>query len=179
MKTHPPADWKRDVAAALTGAERIAVCGIGHDLRGDDAAGVLCLRKIKSESRRKKSRRDFKAHPVDLIECGETPESQTGRIRIFQPDLVLLIDAARDDRAPGEIFIIDPRRIADDDVSTHRISLGMLVRFIRESIGARVLMIGIEPASTEIGATLSEAVKSSVFMLSEYLNTHLQPFFRR
>ena len=43
-------DWKKTVEAAVAAAARIAVCGIGNDLRGDDGAGLLCLRKMQKRS---------------------------------------------------------------------------------------------------------------------------------
>jgi Ni,Fe-hydrogenase maturation factor len=46
----------------------------------------------------------------------------------------------------------------------------MLVRFIEESIGARVLFLGLEPGETGIGTPVSEAVKASVSALSDYLS---------
>jgi hydrogenase 3 maturation protease len=170
VNTEPSTDWKQVVAAELEGTARVAVCGIGNELRGNDAAGVLCLRKLKNHPAKKVAAGPGGGRQVVFIECGESPENQTGRIRKFQPDLVLLLDAARGGRPPGDIFIVDPHRIADDEVSTHRISLGILVRFIEESIGARVLFLGLEPGETGIGTPVSEAVKASVSALSDYLS---------
>jgi len=166
-------DWPSAVAAAFSNATRIIVCGIGNELRGDDGAGILCLRHLiathaQPVSSKKKSRKS-----VFFLEGGEAPENQTGRMRDFRPDLVVLIDAARGGGSAGDIFVVDPDRIADDEVSTHRISLGMLVRFIRESIGSAVLFLGIEPQSTEMGQGVSEAVKEAIFELSEYLDKAL------
>jgi len=154
----PAFSWRTSAASAIGQAARIVVCGIGNDLRGDDAAGVLCLRLLE--------RRVASAGPgpraVLFIDSGETPESETARIRAFRPDLVILIDAARSGRTPGDVFLVEKEAIADEDVSTHRISLALLVRFIEESIGARVLFLGIEPESTEPDTAVSESVLKAV-----------------
>lgn len=162
MTKQDASSWQAAIQASLSGADRVVVCGIGNDLRGDDDAGLQCVRMAAASA-------EAGGRTVVFIEGGETPENQTGRMREFHPDLVILIDAARSGRAPGEIFIVDPEKIADDEVSTHRISLGMLVRYIRESIGAAVLFIGLEPESTEIGGAVSVAVRASIEALSEYL----------
>lgn len=173
MNENERTDWPAAVQAAFSKASRIVVCGIGNDLRGDDGAGISCLRKLKAAREGGVSSAAGSGKIVAFIEGGEAPENQTGRIREFRPDLVVLIDAARGGGACGEIFIVAPDRIADDEVSTHRISLGMLVRYVRESIGSEVLFLGIEPESTKMGRSVSEAVKKAVFVLSEYINKAL------
>ncbi len=173
MNEGAPNDWEKTVAAAVSAATRIAVCAIGNDLRGDDGAGLLCLRKIQSNSPGKIPGRSGEGRPVVFIEGGETPENETGRMRKFQPDLVLLIDAARADRRPGEIFLIEKEMISDEEVSTHRISLSILFRYLEESLGARVVFIGIEPLSTAINAPVSDQVRTSVSLLADYLRNCL------
>jgi hydrogenase maturation protease len=106
---------------------------------------------------------------VLFIDGGETPESETSRIRSFRPDLVILIDAARSGRKPGDIFLVEKEAIADEEVSTHRISLALLVRFIEESIGARVLFLGIEPESTEPETAMSASVIRAIEAINESL----------
>ncbi|MCX6566830.1 MAG: hydrogenase 3 maturation endopeptidase HyCI [Candidatus Aminicenantes bacterium] len=167
-----PNDWRQAVAAALSRATRIAVCGIGNDLRGDDAAGLLCLRQLETNPPENFPRVSGD-RPAIFIEGGETPENQTGRMRKFQPDLVLLIDAARGGRRPGEIFIVEKEKFSDEDVSTHRTSLSLLVRYIEESVGALVVFLGIEPVSTEINGPVSDAVRTSVSILADHIRRYL------
>jgi hypothetical protein len=50
----------------------------------------------------------------------------------------------------------------------------LLVRFIEESIGSRVLFLGIEPESTEPQSAVSNVVQRAIFILTEYLSMHLQ-----
>ncbi len=166
MEAKASSDWQTAVQAAISRARRIAVCGIGNDLRGDDGAGTLCLQKLRA-GRKKTAAGGGKT--VSFIDGGETPENQTGRIREFRPDLVILIDAARGGGQGGKIHIVNPERIVDDEISTHRLSLGLLVRYIRESIGSAVLFLGIEPESTESAGGVSERVEAAVSKLSEFL----------
>src|SRR5437870_308197 len=74
-------------------ALRVAVVGIGHELRGDDAAGSRVARALQPRS-----------HDLLLvIDAGPAPENCTGPLRRFAPDLVLLIDAAQINVPPGTI----------------------------------------------------------------------------
>lgn len=161
----PAGSWRAIAASAIDQAARIVVCGIGNDLRGDDAAGVLCLRSLE----RRFASAETSPRAVLFIDGGETPENETSRIRAFRPDLVILIDAARSGRRPGDVFLVEKEAISDEEVSTHRISLALLVRFIEESIGARVLFLGIEPESTDSQTAVSAAVLAAVEAVGENL----------
>ncbi len=158
--------WAEDMSPALAGASRIVVCGIGNDLRGDDAAGPLCLRAM----RKRHPKAEEGPRPVRWIDGGETPENETSFIRAFHPDVVILIDAARAGKPPGEVTLIQKEAIADEEVSTHRISLALLVRFIEESIGARVVFIGIEPESTNQGDPISAPVRKAMREVEDVLS---------
>src|SRR5688572_985737 len=64
---------------------RIAVLGVGQAIRGDDGAGVLLAQRLEA----------LGGHSGLLaVDGGPAPENFTGLLRRFQPDLVLLADAA-------------------------------------------------------------------------------------
>ncbi|MBN2303967.1 MAG: hydrogenase 3 maturation endopeptidase HyCI, partial [Anaerolineae bacterium] len=93
--------WPQQLQTALTQAAqtqnnpqpRVALVGIGHELNGDDAAGLAVVRALLplAEGRDR----------VSLIDAGPAPENCTGPLRAFAPDLVLLIDAAQMGEEPG------------------------------------------------------------------------------
>ena len=136
-------------------AARVAVVGVGNLARGDDAAGTLAARTLLA---------GLGPPPAKtlVIAAEEAPENYTGVMRAFSPDLSLLVDCASAGRAPGTVFFIDPDRVSDDDVSTHRVPLSRLAHYIRETMECRVLILGIEPYSFEEGAGLSPAVGRAV-----------------
>ena len=156
-------DWKSRLAAELRGARKIVVLGVGNPDKGDDGAGPLCVDFLK------------RALPADVkerllvIDGRDVPESQTGPIRAFGPDLTVIVDAVIGGRAAGTVFFVDREAIADDEVSTHRISQLYLIRYLEESIGSRVLVLGIEPETLAEGAPMTPAVARAVETLSEFL----------
>ena len=66
------------------GKKRIVICGIGNDIRGDDAFGVIVAERLKGM---------IEDPNVLIINCGEVPENYTGKIKDFEPDLVVFVDA--------------------------------------------------------------------------------------
>jgi hydrogenase 3 maturation protease len=132
--------WSAVLRREILRSKRVAVVGAGHIGRGDDAAGTLIARRLLDRTA------PLPANAL-VIAAEEAPENFTGVVRAFAPDLTILVDAAHGGRPAGSIFLIDLAEIAEDDVSTHRIPLARLARYVRETMGCRVLLLGIEPAS--------------------------------
>jgi hydrogenase 3 maturation protease len=164
-------DWQtalNQTLAALPRQERpprIAVLGIGHELCGDDAAGILLARALNA-----------KAGNYDgllALETGPAPENFTGMVRRFRPDLVLLVDAAQMDGAPGEIRWLDWENLSGISASTHTMPLDIIVAYLTAELGCQAGFLGIQPAGNAVGAPLSpevqEAVESMVQTLMEVL----------
>jgi hydrogenase maturation protease len=160
--------WRREAGEAIASARRIVVLGAGNPDKGDDGAGVAAaagLKKRLSPAERRRFR---------VLSGGPAPENLTGKIRAFGPGLVVLLDAALGGREPGSLFRVDPETISDDGVSTHRISLGFLVRYIEESIRCPVIMLGIEPKSMDKGAELTPEAKKGISSAVDFLVENLR-----
>jgi hydrogenase 3 maturation protease len=180
----PTVTWCEIISQELERAKRLFVLGIGNKRKGDDAAGNLFVRLFKREMARKKRSADSgsagigrpgrpksKSPPLELrgLDAGETPESSTGLIRKFRPTHVLIVDAALGGHQPGTIFVIDKENIRQEDLSTHRIPLALLVRYLEETIGCRVILVGIEPKEIAWGIPASSAVKTAAARLAGWL----------
>jgi hydrogenase maturation protease len=148
-------DWRRKLGREIRKSRRVAVLGIGNPARADDAAGVLAARRLLSRAAGSGVR-------TLVLVTEETPESFTGVVRSFAPDLAVLLDAVSGSGPPGTISLVDPRRMAEEDVTTHRIPLGKLVLYMERTIGCRVRVLGIEPASLEPGRAVSPEVAAAV-----------------
>lgn len=150
-----------DLSLTLREASRIAVVGVGSDLRGDDTAGVEVVRKLK---------RRLSSPNVLLIEAGVAPESFTAQIKKFKPSHVLIIDVADFGEEPGSIVLAEPSTILGQSISTHRLPLSLLADYLREQVGAKILLLGIQPLSVGIGAQMSDPVKEAIYELAESLS---------
>lgn len=177
-------NWRKGISRELEKARRLFILGIGNSRKGDDGAGSLCIRlltrELSPEKRPtgapaeepgppRKSSRKIPPLEVQALDGGEAPESVTGCIREFQPTHVLIVDAALAGRRPGTIFTIDRKKISQEDVSTHRLPLSLLAQYLEETIGCRVILVGIQPKEIAWGKPVSAAVRTAAARLSAWV----------
>lgn len=155
--------WKKSVRNALRPPGRVVVLGVGNPDKGDDGAGISAAQTFARRLSPARKRR------VRVLLGGSVPENLTGKIRAFRPGFVLILDAALGGLKPGSVFIIDAEKITDDGVTTHQISLRWVVRYIEESIGCPVLVLGIQPETIEFKENLSPAVEKGISNVVEFL----------
>jgi hydrogenase 3 maturation protease len=145
--------WKR-LKQSKQGQPRIAIVGVGHELRGDDAAGMVLAQMLKSKVSEKQD--------ILVIPAGSAPENCTGLLRRFSPDLVLLIDAAHMDLEPGEIQWLEWQATTGLSASTHSLPLHMFSSYLCSELDCEVALLGIQPASLSVGVDLSPCVRETV-----------------
>lgn len=133
---------------------RLAVVGVGHELRGDDAAGVMVARYLQE-----------RIGPRDrwlVIDGGHAPENCTAPLRRFKPDLVILVDAAALNLSPGAIQLLSWQQIGGLSATTHTLPLHLLARYLIAELNCEVILIAIQPQDTSLGVPLSPLVQSAV-----------------
>lgn len=145
----------------------VAVVGVGHELRGDDAVGVVIARELAPLFRPPEP--DGGPHPAGApsrkqahalaIDAGPAPENVTGPIRRFEPDLVLLIDAALLGEPAGTVAWLDRRSVAQLSTSTHTLPLALFAEYLATELVCDVAILGIQPAGATLGAPLSPRVR--------------------
>jgi hydrogenase 3 maturation protease len=138
----------------LCGATRVAVLGAGSVLRGDDAAGMVLFERLAEH---------FEG--MDDVRCfpGETaPENYSGSIRRFSPSHLIVADAADFDHPAGQIFAIDPNDVGGLSCCTHMLPLKVMLNYLVQETGTRLLLLGIQPQSMEFEEPLTDAVASAV-----------------
>jgi hydrogenase 3 maturation protease len=142
------------LAEPCAAIRRIAVVGMGHELRGDDAAGIAVARALQtalgSDER------------LLVIDAGPAPENYTGPLRHFEPDLVLFVDAAQMDEAPGTIRWVPWREVDGLGVWTHALSPRVLACFLIGQLGCEVTLLCIQPSNNSLAASLSPEVADAV-----------------
>ncbi|WP_297418833.1 hydrogenase 3 maturation endopeptidase HyCI [Thermococcus sp.] len=142
------------------GKKRIVICGIGNDIRGDDAFGVLVAGRLN----------ELLDNPnILVINCGEVPENYTGKIRDFLPDLVVFVDAVGFNGEVGEYIIADPEGTIGEAVSTHGLPLKFVTRFMKTMINTDFILIGCQPGSTGLFEEPSELIKEKAERLAGLL----------
>lgn len=102
-------------------------------MRGDDGIGPVLLDLL----------RDHVHHAID---AGATPEEYTGVIRRLDPSVIIFLDAVDRGADPGRITIVEKGEVSQVRMGIHKISLEILMEYLREETGADVFIIGIQPA---------------------------------
>jgi hydrogenase 3 maturation protease len=147
----------------------VAVVGVGQELNGDDAAGVLVARRLAKRQRAGGQIPRPVSISLLVIEGAHAPENSTGAIRRFAPDLVLLVDAAEMGDPPGTIRWLDWHEAAGFDASTHALPVSMLARYLVAELSCDVALIGIQVRDTSLGAGISPAVRRAIRSVSRGL----------
>lgn len=136
---------------------RVAILGVGNVLKADDGAGPLLCQALHG----------IVAAPV--IDAGTAPENHLGPIIRARPQRLLVVDAVDFGGHPGAIAIFHARQIRDVAVSTHAVSLRLLVNVLRDEIDVDVLLLGIQPESTQLDKPVSAPVQEAIETLTEML----------
>ncbi len=152
-------------ATASSVQPRIAIVGIGNEQRGDDGAGVAVVRGLSAIPH---SAAHF------LVDAGTAPESCTGPLRRFSPDLVLLVDAAHMQEPPGTVRWLAWEDTSGLSASTHTLPPYMLAKYLAAELGCQVALLGIQPTALDFGAPVSAPVRRAVRLVVERIGRLLQ-----
>ncbi len=148
--------WNKPLRKFLNPSRKPAFVGIGQELRGDDAAGILLLRRLQARLPAARSSAPF------FFEAGPLPEASAGPLRRFGPDRVVFFDAADIGDAPGGVRWIEPEEIEDGSASTHNFPLGGFAAYLSSELGCRVAVLGIQPKHLEFDSPQSDEVLVAV-----------------
>ena len=159
--------WKRALRREIASAGKVLVLGIGNPDKADDGAGIVAVKELKATLGSRERGR------VKILLGYETPENLTGEIRRFAPGLVLMIDAVIGPHPAGTIFAVETEDIPDEGISTHKISLRMLVTYLETTVGCRVRFLGIQAARIELGRPLSPSAEKAARALARWLGETL------
>ena len=145
----------------LENAQRVAVLGIGSELRGDDAAGILTAQQIEKNTRNQTSTSEVRVFIGDTA-----PENLTGEIKRFQPTHLIIIDAADLDIEPGQAKIINPDTIGGTSFCTHMLPNSVLADYLKQSFNFELITIGIQPKSLTFGTRPSKEILQATRQIS-------------
>jgi hydrogenase 3 maturation protease len=148
---------------APTDRLRIAIIGIGYEFGGDDAAGLSVAQSLLKISKGQDSKN------LLVIDAGVAPENYTGVMRRFEPAIVLLVDAAQMNEAPGTVAWLDWRETSGMAAVTHGLPPYMLAQYLTTELKCEVFLIGIQPAGNKFNSQMSEEVSRAVREVSQTL----------
>jgi len=134
----------------LRGSKTVVV-GIGNTLKGDDGAGPLVCEQLRHAG-----------VGAELIDAGTVPENYIQPIIKKAPQNLIVIDAIDFGTSPGTVSIFKPEQLRSLVFSTHILSPHLFVDMVRSAIEVDVYFVGIQPAQTKLGQSVSVAVKEAI-----------------
>lgn len=166
----PSEEWKKglnpdlaSLAKKLKKVKKLAVLGVGSELMQDDKAGpditVYLENKYGTD------------HPRVRIFTGyTTPENFTKDIAAFHPDHLIIVDAADLNLTPGELTDLPIDRITDFSLGTHKLSLVMMIKFLKETVNPGFSVLAIQYKSIRFGEKMTKEMKSGVKKASAFIS---------
>jgi hydrogenase 3 maturation protease len=149
----------------IKGYKKIAILGIGNEIKGDDAIGPIIAQKT--------SQLFDKNENIAVFDGGTVPENYTGLIRNENPTHIILVDAVDMKKEPGYIRIVKKEEIANYNISTHAMPISFLIKYMETTVDAQIILVGIQPKSMELTEDVSKEVEKSI---EKVVNTFFELF---
>jgi hydrogenase maturation protease len=142
-------DLRQQLEELLQG--RVCLMGLGNVDCGDDSFGVQLAEEL------------LEAGVPDVVIAGTAPEDYIGRIADQGFDRLVFLDAVEFGASPGSVVLLNAREICAryPQISTHKISLGVLAKWVRASSRTKVWLLGVQPQSISPGQTLTPTVSAT------------------
>jgi hydrogenase maturation protease len=150
-------DLRQQLESCLHG--RVALMGIGNVDYGDDGFGVYLARSLSAEG------------GSNVVVAGNTPERFIGRIADEGYDSVVFLDAVEFGGAPGSAVLLNSEEMTTrfPQVSTHKISLGLLAKWVESNGVTKAWLLGVQPESLRASAQLTATMQTTLGALAELL----------
>jgi len=136
---------------------KVMILGVGNTLRGDDGVGPYLVKQLEGQV------------DATLLDCGEVPENFLGKITEIQPDNIIIIDAVNLGADPGAVAILHENELAGASWSTHHASIKLFLKCLKSDTRSNVLIIGIQPKSTDYGTEISAEVRKTINLLQKII----------
>jgi hydrogenase maturation protease len=115
--------------------------GVGSHSYGDDSAGLNLAQQLAESG------------IPHVVSAGISPERWIATAQFASFAHVVFLDAVELGAQPGSMVLLTADEIAArfPQVSTHKISLGLLARYVQSQSAARAWLLGIQPQSLRHG----------------------------
>lgn len=153
----PEHQWKDNLSKMLIrlrtpeGHPKVAIVGLGYEMRGDNAAGVVIAHALQPLAEQ--------CQNVVVIAAGTAPDHHTRLLRHAAPGLIVLVEAVEFNKPPGTVKWIPWDATANLMTATDTLTL--FNRLVNQ-LHCEIALIGIQPAETAVGAALSPEVRQAI-----------------
>jgi hydrogenase maturation protease len=151
------ADLREQLGECFQG--RTCLMGLGNTDYGDDGLGVRLAEKLAA------------AGVPDVIVAGTMPERFIDSATADNFDYLVFLDAVEFGAPPGSVVFLNAEEMSArfPQISTHKISLGLMAKLVEEKGRTRARLLGIQPESLKSTGELSPVVKETLNVLCELI----------
>jgi hydrogenase 3 maturation protease len=153
--------------AFLSGAQNIVILAVGNEMRRDDRIGIEVMKELQNISLSEHSQ-------IKMINAGATPENFTRPIEDWNPNHLLILDAVEMGATPGEIDLIHMDDISNVTISTHKMSLTLLNKYLVNRLNLEIKLLGIQIKDVSFGGELSPELTHVPLRTAQLLNSVLK-----
>ena len=155
-----------DLRTQLQDCFRRGAClmGLGNVDYGDDGFGVRLAEDLAN------------ADVPGVVVAGTTPHRSLGRALERCPAHLIFADALEFGGVPGAAVFFDAAMITAKlpQVSTHKISLGLLAKYAEADGKTKAWLLGVQPESLKPGQGLTPTVQVTLEILREIIASSLK-----
>jgi len=150
-------DLRQQLTKDLHG--RVCWVGLGNTDYNDDGFGVRMAERLAE------------AGLPNVVIAGKSPDRYMGQITGGGFAHVVFMDAVEFGGASGSTVFVNAKEIVSrfPQVSTHKISLSLLAKWVEASGRTRAWLLGVQPKSIAHGGHLTPAVETTLATLCELL----------
>ncbi len=138
------------------------IIGVGNELRGDDAAGVEIIQRLK------------RLGYNNTLTVYSTPENYLQKISSTPGNIRLWIDIINWNAPAGDVRIFTIDEIGQYTISTHNFSPLVLVQYLQRLKNIPDYFLGIQPLDLTLGNKISPPVQKTIDKLIDFIYHHLR-----
>jgi len=155
-------------------AGEVCLMGIGNLDYSDDGFGPCLAAALLAKGMPGLLPQDAKGACVGgtaVVVAGTCPERYLGPVTSQGFDNLVFLDAVAFGGQPGSVIFLDAEQLIPrfPQISTHKISLGVLAKWAEANGRTKAWLLGVEPESTRPARELTPTVQRTLEALAELL----------
>jgi hydrogenase 3 maturation protease len=145
---------------------RVCLVGVGNVDLGDDGFGVRLAEAVANADLR------FAICDLRAVVAGKSPERYLIELSSGGFGHLIFLDAVEFGGSAGSVILLDSNEMASrfPQISTHKISLGTLAKWVEANGTTTAWLLGVQPESLKPGAPLTPTIQSTLEILAEMLS---------
>jgi hydrogenase maturation protease len=156
--------WARklhDCLDSKSSSKQIRFFGLGNQFKGDDSVGLYIVSKL----REKFGTNPSKFVRIESPSSSESIFSKIGTLKENASETTIIFDAIESSYSPGSIVFENIGHTEYGFFATHNVPLRLIPKVATNA--PSIFVLGVQPASTEVGEGLTEVVSDSADKIVE------------